>query len=127
MEKHSLSSNEQLALASLVGIIVLSGVGISAALARIPEAPTGAIVPYGGSLFALSFVVLLLLWWRHVGGYIGAIGLGIAVLVGSVLGFVGSLLVNRVDDVPAEIVLLGLSVVLLVSSRDAWREKQNRD
>ncbi len=126
-EKHSLSSSEQLALASLVGIMVLSGVGISATLARLPEAPTGAIAPYGGSLFALSFIVLLLLWWRHVGGYLGAIGLGIAVLIRSVFGVIGSLLVHRVDEVPAEIVLLGLSVVLIVSSRGAWREKQNRD
>ena len=125
-EKPSLSSNEQLALASLVGILVLGGVGISAALAQIREAPIGAIVPYGGSLFALSFVVLLLLWWRHVGGYLGAIGLGIAVLIGSVFGVIGSLLVNRVDDVPAEIVLLGLSAVLIVSSRGAWREKQRQ-
>ncbi len=127
MEKHSLSSDEQLALASLVGIIVLSGVGISAALAQIPEAPTGAIVPYRGSLFSLSFVVLLLLWWRHIGGYVGSIGLGIAVLIGSVFGVIGSLLVRRVDDVPAEIVLLGLSVVLIVSSHGAWRETQNSD
>ncbi len=127
MEKPGLSSNEQLALTSLVGIMVLSGVGISAALAQIREAPTGARVPYGGSLFALSFVVLLLLWWRHIGGYIGSIGLGIAVLIGSVFGVIGSLLVHRVDDVPAEIVLLGLSVVLIVSGRGAWREKRDRD
>ncbi len=127
MERSRLSSNEQLALASLVGIIVLIGVGISAALAQIPEAPTGAIVPYRGSLFALSFVVLLLLWWRHIGGYIGSIGLGIAVLIGSVFGIIASLLVHRVDDVPAEIVFIGLAVLLIVFSRGALREKQNSD
>ncbi len=127
MKRDRQSSNEQLALASLVGIIVLSGVGISATLAQIPGAPVGAVVPYGGSLFALSSVVLLLLWWRHIGGYIGSMGLGIAVLIGSVFGVIGSLLVHRVDDVPAEIVLLGLSVVLIFSSRGAWREKQNSD
>ncbi len=114
MEKPNLSSNEQLALASLVGIIILGGVVTS-------------VVPFGGPLLALSGVFLLLTWWRHVGGYIGAIGLGIAVLLGSVLGLVASLLVNRVDDVPAEIVFVGLSVVLIRSSRGAWREKQNRD
>lgn len=126
MEREDLSSNEQLALASLVGIIVLSGVGIGAALAQMPGAPIGAVVPYGGSLFALSFVVLLLLWWRHAGGYIGSIGLGLAVLIGSVFEVIGSLLVNRVDDVPAEIALLGLSLALIVSSRGAWREKQRQ-
>ncbi len=114
MEKPGLSSNEQLALASLVGIIILGGVVTSA-------------VPFGGPLLALSGVFLLLTWWRHVGGYIGALGLGIAVLLGSVLGLVASLLVNRVDDVPAEIVFIGLSVVLIRSSRGAWRERRGAD
>ncbi len=98
----------------MVGIVILGGFVTSA-------------VPFGGPLLALSGVLLLLTWWRHVGGYIGAIGLGIAVLIGSVLGLVASLLVNRVDDVPAEIVFIGLSVVLIGSSRGAWREKQNSD
>ncbi|MFQ5998247.1 MAG: hypothetical protein ACE5KO_02980 [Candidatus Bathyarchaeia archaeon] len=112
------SSKLQVALSSLVGIIVLFILALAFA-----DLPLIAASFIGVAVF-LGFVFLPLLWWRNKSGYIGAIGVGILSLVNLLFG-VGDIatgvapVVGLVSIIPGIVV----AIVLVAFTAAAWREK----
>lgn len=120
------SSNLQVALSSLGGFIVISSISVAALLARAPPHPPAQMGPLIGTSIALAFVFMPLLWWRHRAGYAGSVVVGI---LGIVLYLVGplmdiqSFLAEEIAALPAIMVGSVLSVVIVISSVAASREK----
>ena len=131
MEKPKPSSNLQVALGSLLAIIVAQTIVLSITfsemVAQLPGPRLGVppeSVPFTGSVVVLAFLFLPLLWWRNKAGYVGAIGVAILTLVGIGFGFIGILAGSlAVGALSGLIVGIVISVVLIVSSAAAWRDK----
>ncbi len=113
----------QVAISSLIGLIVINTVAMSATLAGMDESPPASAVPAMGAIIALGFVFLPLLWWRNKAGYIGAIVVGILGIIIVIPAFI-DLATGGASPiiVPAILVMLVLSLVVIGTSA-ASREK----
>ncbi|MFQ5761737.1 MAG: hypothetical protein ACE5PO_01765 [Candidatus Bathyarchaeia archaeon] len=120
MEKPS--SSLQVALSAMVATIVMGGIVVSAFFAQVPNSPPEIAAVLAASAMLLGLMFLPLMWWRNRAGYIGAIGVGIFTLIQGVIGLAGNIPASN-PVVAVEIVALVISVVLIVSSAAAWREK----
>ncbi len=114
----------QVAVSSLIGLIVINTVAMSATLAGMEESPPASAVPAMGAIIALGFVFLPLLWWRNKAGYIGAIVVGILGII-IIIPAIGGLVTGGASTiiVPAILVMLVLSLVVIGTSAAASREK----
>ena len=116
------SSTLQAGISSLMGLIVINWVMLSALFAQVPPNPPGRFGPYIGATLALAVLSLPLRFWRNRIGYISSIIVGLMCLVslGPQKFFFEEAAVSL-----SPVVILGsiLSVVLIISSIMAWREK----
>ncbi|MFQ5998978.1 MAG: hypothetical protein ACE5KO_06700 [Candidatus Bathyarchaeia archaeon] len=126
MEKPKFSSNQQVAISVLAGLLLLSGIAFTFTLYLGPEGPFFAAAPIIASEMVFALIFLPLLWWRNKAGYIGAIGVGIFDLIlFGVSGIRGIIVLSPEVVSPALVIVhIVLSVVLIVTSVTAGREKE---
>lgn len=116
--------NMQLALASLVGLVI--GTLVSLYLVGSGVTPTEIPLlagPMNAVFVALAFIAGALMWWRHSYGYIVGLVTGILFLVN--MGFLLSYM--AAGDIPSEWLVLSIpgiffGLVFLGSTYLAWRE-----
>ena len=120
MEKPSLIL--QAAISSLIGLIALNCVMLGALFAQVAPNPPGRFGPYIGTTIALAVVSLPLIYWRNRIGYICSIIVGIMSLLS--LG-PQKFFIEQAANLLSPAIILGsiLSLILIISSIMAWREK----
>lgn len=120
MEKPSLIL--QAAISSLIGLIALNCVMLGALFAQVAPNPPGKFGPYIGTTIALAVVSLPLIYWRNRIGYICSIIVGIMCLLS--LG-PQKFFIEQAANLLSPAIILGsiLSLILIISSIMAWREK----
>lgn len=129
MEKPS--SNLQVAISSLVAVIVGHGVQFGMAMAgwvaQIPGVPAPQVgVAFEATVVMFGILFLPLLWWRHKAGYVGSIALGILPTLLYVQGIssfwaAGEITIPELMIPP--VALAAISIVLIVYAYRASREK----
>lgn len=120
MEKPS--SVLQAAISSLLGLIALNWVLLSSLFAQVPPHPPGMFGPYIGATLSLAVLSLPLVLWRNRIGYIGSIIVGLM----CVMSFgPQKFFLEPAALLLVPVIILGsiLSLVLIISSIMAWREK----
>jgi hypothetical protein len=120
MEKYS--STLQAAISSLIGLIIINGVMLGALFAQVPPNPPGKFGPYIGATLSLAVISLSLCFWRNRIGYLSSIIVGLMCLLS--LGPQKFILEEQATAL-SPVIILGsiLSVVLIISSFMAWKEK----
>ena len=120
MEKPS--SIIQVAISSLLGLIVLNCVMLGALFAQVAPNPPGKFGPYIGATIALAVLSLPLVYWRNKIGYICSTIVGLMCLMS--LG-PQKFFIEKTANLLSPVIILGsiLSVVLIIYSIMAWREK----
>ena len=109
-------------ISSLIGLIALNCAMLGALFAQVPPNPPGKFGPYITTTIALALVSVSLVFWRNRIGYMSSIIVGLMCL----LSFgPQKFLSEPTANLLAPAIILGsiLSVVLIVSSIMAWREK----
>jgi len=121
MEKPS--SILQMAISSLIGLIVLNCVMLGALFAQVPPNPPGRFGPYIGATLSLAVLSLPLIFWRNRIGYISSIIVGLMCLMS--LG-PHKFFIDQAANSLSPVIILGsiLSLILIISSIMAWREKR---
>jgi len=124
LEKPEFSSNQKLALSTIVATIVFHGVAVSAALSQVAGGPPPEAWITHGTAVSFGFLFLPLLWWRHKAGYGGSIALGIWTIINAIIA-VGNVSAGLVAPgiVIIAIASAVVAMVLIISSAAAWREK----
>jgi len=109
-------------ISSLIGLIALNCAMLGALFAQVPPNPPGKFGPYITTTIALAIVSVSLVFWRNKIGYMSSIIVGLMCLLS--LG-PQKFLSEPTANLLAPAIILGsiLSVVLIVSSIMAWREK----
>ena len=115
-------STLQAAISSLLGLIIINGVMLGALFAQVPPNPPGRVGPYIGATLALAVLSLPLSYWRNRIGHLTSIIVGLMCLLS--LGPQKFFLEQATVSL-SPVIILGsiLSVVLIISSFMAWREK----
>lgn len=113
-------------LASLVGITATSLVAIGVEASTAPREAAAMWMPIDGSIAILALFFIPLLWWRNTAGYIGAVGLGVFVLILIAVVIVGIFIM---DEIPITILPLGVvdfafSVMAIVFGVAAYGERK---
>lgn len=119
MEKPS--SILQAAISSLIGLIALNCVLLGALFAQVPPHPPGMFGPYIGATLSLALISLPLVFWRNRIGYISSIIVGLMCL----MSFGPQKFFEEAANLLFPVIILGstLSLILIISSIKAWREK----
>ncbi len=121
MEKPSWSI--QIAVSSLVGLILLKGVMLGSLWAQVQPHPPAEVGPFIAASLSLAIVSLPLVWWRNKTGYIISIIVGVLGLVSfSPLKFFYDESAGQV--LPVIIVGTVLVAALIISSVASWRKKK---
>ena len=124
MENPKLSVNLLVAFSSLAATIAASWGVFSLVLSGMPNGPPLMAMSLSGAMIILGILFLPLLLWHQPAGYIGAIVVGIMGIIGSILGLRDSLTgVQPIESSFVILVMIAISVVLVVFSVAAWREK----
>ena len=120
MEKPS--SITQVAISSLLGLIVLNCVMLGALFAQVAPNPPGRFGPYIGATIALAVLSLPLVYWRNKIGYICSVIDGFMCLMS--LG-PQKFFIEPTAKLLSPVIILGtiLSIVIIIYSILAWREK----
>ena len=118
----STSSITQVAISSLFGLIVLNCVMLGALFAQVAPNPPGRVGPYIGATIALAVLSLPLVYWRNKIGYICSIIVGFMCLMS--LG-PQKFFIEPTANLLSPVIILRtiLSIVLIIYSIMAWREK----
>ena len=116
------SSIMQVAISSLLGLIVLNCVMLGALFAQVAPNPPGKFGPYIGATIALAVLSLPLVYWRNKIGYICSTIVGLMCLMS--LG-PQKFFIEKTANLLSPVIILGstLSVVIIIYSIMAWREK----
>ena len=123
MEKPTASL--QGAIASMIATLFSLGTGVALGLAKLHPMP-GAIVITNGAIITVALFALPLMWWRNKAGYICAIFVGLANVVGDIMAFAQGLPGSEgmPQSMPFFIILqMVFSVLLIVYTVQMWREK----
>ena len=120
MEKPS--SILQMAISSLIGLIVLNCVMLGALFAQVPPNPPGRFGPYIGATLSLAVLTLPLIFWRNRIGYISSIVVGLMCLMS--LG-PQKFFIEQAANLLFPAILLGsvFSLTLIISSIIALMKK----
>ena len=120
MEKPS--SILQAVISSLIGLIALNCVLLGALFAQVPPNPPGRVGPYIGATLSLAVLSLPLIFWRNRIGYISSIIVGFMCLIS--MG-PQKFFIEEAANLLSPVIILGsiLSLILIISSTMAWREK----
>ena len=120
MEKKS--SILQAVISSLIGLVVINCVMLGALFAQVPPNPPGKFGPYIGATLSLAVLSLPLVFWRNRIGYISSIIVGLMCLMST---GPQKFFIEQEPFLLSPVIILGsiLSVVLIISSIMAWREK----
>lgn len=122
MGEPKLTGRLQAALGTFIGLIALQIIALSAGFARAEPHPPLYVIPFLGTIVALSLAFLPLLWWRNTAGYIGAIAVGIVVTVfNGIFAIPGAIPAS--PALPAIIATEALAIVLIATTAAAWKEK----
>ncbi|MFQ5821124.1 MAG: hypothetical protein ACE5I5_14120 [Candidatus Heimdallarchaeota archaeon] len=125
MEKAELTPRMQVALASLVGIMAASLVAMGVEASTAPQEAAELWMPIDGAIAVLALFFIPLLWWRHPAGYIGAVGLGLFVLIMLAIVIGGIFIIGEIpiSILPIIVVDLAFSVLAIIFSFGAYRER----
>ena len=120
MEKPS--SDIQIAVSSLAGLIILKSVLLGSLWAQVQPHPPARVGPFIAASLSLAIVSIPLVWWRSKIGYTTAIIVGLLGLVsfGPHKFFAES--ANQLF--PAIVVGTVLSVALIISAIASWRKAE---
>ena len=119
MEKPS--SDIQIAVSSLAGLIILKSVLLGSLWAQVQPHPPARVGPFIATSLSLAVVSMPLFWWRNKIGYITSIIVG---LLGLVSFGPHKFFSESVDQIfPAIVIGTILSVVLIITSITSWRKK----
>ena len=121
MEKPS--TEIQLALSSLGGLIILESVLLGSLWAQIQPHPPARVGPFIAASLCLAVVSLPLFWWRNKTGYITAMLVGLLGLVS--FGPHKFFTESAAQIFPAIIIGTVLSVVLIITSSISLRKKNS--
>ena len=117
-----LSLTLQSAISSLIGLLALNCALLGALFAQVPPNPPGQFGPYISATLALAALSLPLIIWRNRLGYVCSILVGCMCL----LSFgPQKFFVEPTAKLLSPVIFLGsiLSVVIIISSIMAWRER----
>ena len=113
----------QAVISSLIGLVALNCVMLGALFAQVPPNPPGRVGPYIGATLSLAVLSLPLIFWRNRIGYISSIIVGLMCLMS--LG-PQKFFIEQAANLLSPVIILGsiLSLILIISSIMAWREKR---
>jgi hypothetical protein len=118
------SSNFQIAVSLLVGIIVLRLLEISVITAPFRGQLEVGAISLVALFTTLAFIFLPLLWWQHTAGYIGTLLVGVL----NVIGLLGAAIIEvGGGTMPVEMLFyivpgIIISLLLILYAYLAWRE-----
>jgi hypothetical protein len=115
------SSDIQIAISSLAGLIILKSVLLGSLWAQVQPHPPARVGPFIATSLCLAVVTIPLFWWRNKIGYITAIIVGLLGLVS--FGPHKFFTESGSQIFPAIIIGTVLSVVLIIASIISWRKK----
>lgn len=119
MEKPS--SDIQIAVSSLAGLIILKSVLLGSLWAQVQPHPPARVGPFIATSLSLAVVSIPLFWWRNKIGYITSIIVGLLGLLS--FGPHKFFTESAGQIFPAIIIGTVLSVVLIITSITSWRKK----
>ena len=119
MEKPS--SDIQIAVSSLAGLIILKSVLLGSLWAQVQPHPPARVGPFIAASLSLAVLSIPLVWWHNKIGYT------ISIIVG-LLGLISfgphKFFSESADQIfPAIVIGTVLSVVLIITSITSWRKK----
>jgi hypothetical protein len=120
MEKPS--SDIQIAVSSLAGLIILKSVLLGSLWAQIQPHPPARVGPFIATSLSLAVVSIPLFWWRNKIGYVTSMITGLLGIVS--FGPHKFFAESAVQIFPAIIIGTVLSVGLIITSVTSWRKKK---
>lgn len=120
-----MSTNWQVAIGSLVATLYSLGTGVAVGLAKLHPMP-GLIIITNGAIITVALFAFPLVWWRNKIGYVCAILVGLANVIGDLVAFAQGLPFSpgMPEGTPVFIVLqIIFSALLVVYTIRMWREK----
>ena len=113
--------NIQIAVSSLVGLVLLDAVLMGCLWSQVEPHPPARVGPFIAASLSLAFVSVPLVWWRNKIGYTTSILVGLLGLIS--FGPHKFFSESAGQIFPAIIVGTVLSVVLIISSLASWKTK----